>query len=128
MKNFLRIVMFLIIVAAVAGTTIFLTNQNDNYANNELDKISSGDIENIDNNEDILEISGEISGDNFAGEITDSGENLEITGDESGEKLEISGDEADILPEMASGENLDEISGEVSGDISSEINEEGQVA
>lgn len=125
MKNFLRIVMFLIIVAAVAGTTIFLTDQNNNYTTNELDKVSSGDIENID---DTLNISGEDSGEIFSGEILDSGEKIEIDGDESGERVEISGDEIEILPEMTSGEKLDEISGEISGDAGNEINEEEQVA
>lgn len=116
MKNFLRIVMFLIIATAVAGTTIFLTKQNDNYATNNPEQISSGDIEEVNNNIEVPEISGEISG-----ELNVSGEDFELEGDVSGEQVEISGDETENPSEVTSGETLEEISGEVSGEVSGEI-------
>lgn len=114
MKNLLRILVLLIIVAAVVGVSMFLMDQNKNYDQNDsVPPVSqSGEVENT----EILEIE---SGEN---DVLESGEVVENSGDlneeilESGDVTKTTEDEivesgdviepAEILEsgEMASGE------------------------
>ena len=122
MKNFLRVLMFLIIAVAIVGTTIFLTNQNSNYIEKEPELSTSGESEILDN----LITSGDENEDVFDSELVSSGET--VTESESGDVAENSGDETEIVEENVSGETIEEISNEVSGDISGDYKEEEQAA
>lgn len=118
MKNLLRILVLLIIVAAVVGVSMFLMDQNKNYdqndsvppvfqsgevANTEILEPESGENDVLESGE-VVEFSGDLSGD-LNEEVLESGDITEVKEDEiigSGEILEP----AEILEsgEMASGE------------------------
>ena len=118
MKNLLRILVLLIIVAAVVGVSMFLMDQNKNYdqndsvppvsqsgevSNTEIFEPESGE-DNILESGEVVEVSGDLSGDSNE-EILESGDITEVKEDEiigSGEILEP----AETLEsgEMASGE------------------------
>ena len=100
MKNLLRILVLLIIVAAVVGVSMFLMNQNKIYDQNDSvpPVVQSGEVVNT-------EISEVESGEN---DVLESGEVVEISGDLDEEILE-SGDttEADEEEIIESGEIIE---------------------
>lgn len=82
MKNFLRILMLVLIVAALVAVGIFLTKDGD--ANVDV----SGDV-----------LSGEVSGEVVSGEVEEvvSGDEVAVSGDE----VEVSGD---VVEDTTSGD------------------------
>lgn len=82
MKNFLRILMLVLIVAALVAVGIFLTKDGD--ANVDV----SGDV-----------LSGEVSGEVLSGDVeeTVSGDEVAVSGDE----VEVSGD---VVEDTTSGD------------------------
>lgn len=114
MKNFLRVLMFLVIAAAVVGTCWFLKNQpNVNIAD--------------DNNDNVISSQDINSGDTSLSESLDSNE-IEITTNNSGEEL-TADNSGDLI---SSGETTLETSGDMnvqieSGDLTSETIESGEV-
>ena len=118
MKNLLRILVLLIIVAAVVGVSMFLMDQNKNYdqndsvppvfqsgevANTEILEPESGENDVLESGE-VVEFFGDLSGD-LNEEVLESGDITEVKEDEiigSGEILEPA--EKLESGEMASGE------------------------
>ena len=101
MKNLLRILMFIVIVAAVFFASSFLIEQNGKYDLEEPSKVEetlnteiSGEIETIESGDETF--SGEVE--TFSGEVIESGEisevieNTEEVISESGDEVVESGD------------------------------------
>lgn len=122
MKNFLRIVIFVIIVSVVYYTTMYLINQNDEYVKIENHEMQNEEV-NLPEETDFIFESGEklvyeeiINNDNLSGDIdtmTESGEineDLTAIGDMTNEP---SGDLNSISKEIHEEQQIGDNSGEL---------------
>ena len=128
MKKILKVVLFVIIVATVYTTSVYLINQNDEYKKIEDSKEKQEEVNDIMKNESDIIIpneSGEVIEETEDAEEKESGEtnvleesgDISLSGDKSND-ITSSGEEIQSNGLQISGENMIEynVSGETSGE------------